>query len=43
MTTKQYLKVFMGRLYCWLFGVKYQKGIYIGYGAKLVGGQIENR
>lgn len=35
---KQFIKSLLGRFYCLLFGVKYQKGIYIGIGSKLIGG-----
>ena len=37
---KQYIKSLLGRFYCMLFRVKYQKDIYVGLGSKLIGGQI---
>lgn len=36
---KQLLKSLLGLFYCKLYGVKYHHGIYVGLGAKLVGGQ----
>ena len=35
---KQLLKSLLGLFYCKLYGVKYHHGIYVGLGAKLVGG-----
>lgn len=35
---KQFIKSLLGRFYCLLFSVKYQNGIYIGIGSKLIGG-----
>ena len=35
---KRFIKSFLTRIYCILFGVKYVNGLYIGYGSKLVGG-----
>mgnify|MGYP004598338369 CR=1 FL=1 len=37
---KKFIKYLSGFIYCLLFRVKYQKGVYIGIGSKLVGGQI---
>lgn len=36
--TKQLLKSLLGLFYCKLYGVKYAKHLYVGMGAKLVGG-----
>ena len=35
---KQLLKSLLGLFYCKLYGVKYAKNLYVGIGAKLVGG-----
>lgn len=35
---KKFIKYLSGFIYCLLFRVKYQKGVYIGIGSKLVGG-----
>ena len=35
---KQLLKSFLGHFYCWIYGVKHRKNIYIGLGSKIVGG-----
>lgn len=35
---KRFIKLLLTRINCLLFGVKYVDGLYIGYGAKLVGG-----
>lgn len=35
---KKFIKYLSGFIYCLLFRVKYQKGVYIGLGSKLVGG-----
>lgn len=35
---KQLLKSLLGLFYCKLYGVKYAKYLYVGIGAKLVGG-----
>lgn len=37
---KQLLKSFLGHFYCWIYGVKHRKNIYIGLGSKIVGGGI---
>lgn len=37
---KQLLKSLLGLFYCKLYGVKYAKYLYVGIGAKLVGGAI---
>lgn len=37
---KQLLKSLLGYFYCLIFGVKYKHGVYVGLGAKLVGGVI---
>ena len=37
---KKFIKYLLGYIYCFLFRVKYQKGVYIGIGSKLVGGLI---
>lgn len=37
---KQLLKYLLGLFYCKLLGVKYAKYLYVGIGAKLVGGAI---
>ena len=36
---KEFIKCFLGYIYCCLYGVKYHHGIYVGLGAKLMGGQ----
>lgn len=36
---RNFIKTILGLLYCVMFGVRYHKGVYIGLGAKLVGGQ----
>ena len=33
------IKSFLGYIYCFLYGVKYHHGIYVGLGAKLMGGK----
>ena len=35
---KKFVKLLLTRINCVIFSVKYVKGLYIGYGAKLVGG-----
>lgn len=35
---KEFIKCFLGYIYCCLYGVKHQRGIYVGLGAKLIGG-----
>lgn len=35
---KKLLKSLLGLFYCKLYGVKYAKRLYVGMGAKLVGG-----
>ncbi len=35
---KEFIKCFLGYIYCCLYGVKYHRGIYVGLGAKLIGG-----
>ena len=34
---KKYLKSFLWFLFCLMFKVKHHRGVYIGFGAKLVG------
>ncbi|MGM9812026.1 MAG: acyltransferase [Muribaculaceae bacterium] len=36
---KKFIKLLLTLLHCLIFRVKYTKGLYIGYGAKLVGGK----
>lgn len=36
---KEFIKCFLGYIYCCLYGVKYHHGIYVGLGAKLMGGK----
>lgn len=36
---KQIIKNFLGLILCALYGVKHRNGVYIGYGAKIVGGK----
>ena len=38
---KKYLKIFLGFFFCLMFKVKHHRGIYIGFGAKLVGGGVK--
>lgn len=34
---KEFIKSFLGYIYCCFYGVKYYRGIYVGLGAKLMG------
>ena len=36
---KEFIKSFLRYIYCCFYGVKYYRGIYVGLGAKLMGGQ----
>lgn len=37
---KKFIKYLLGFIYCLLFRAKYQKGIYIGIGSKLMGANL---
>jgi hypothetical protein len=36
---KSFIKTLLGLFYCRIAGVRYSKGVYVGLGSKLVGGQ----
>ena len=36
---KRFIKTLLGLFYCRIAGVRYSKGVYVGLGSKLVGGQ----